>query len=160
MFRNLSMRGWHRLLVHNWTVLRELDWRTRWLIVEAVPGLAFSRLAVLVLPFRWIAIVLGPVNQETSNTGKIVDEDLARLGTVVTSVSRHTPWNSNCLAQAITGKLMLRRRGLPSTLYMGVFKEGTTMEAHAWLRCGDQVLLGDHRLERYTVVVCYGDDEK
>ena len=53
-------------------------------------------------------------------------------------------------------QLMLRRRGLPGTLHLGVAKEGNRMEAHAWLRCGDQIVTGGHELERFGVVARFG----
>jgi len=43
---------------------------------------------------------------------------------------------------------MLRRRGLSSTLVLGVAKDREKMEAHAWLVCGDQILTGGIEHER------------
>ena len=35
--------------------LREISWHARWLLVEAGAWLVLSRVAVFLLPFRWIA---------------------------------------------------------------------------------------------------------
>jgi hypothetical protein len=48
---------------------------------------------------------------------------------------------------------MLRRRGVPSTLYLGVMKDDTAgLSAHAWVRSGDVVLTGATGRERFTVI--------
>ncbi len=65
----------------------------------------------------------------------------------------HLPWECKCLAQAISGKMMLRRRQTPSTLYLGVAKkEDGDLNAHAWLRAGESIILGGGGLERFAVV--------
>lgn len=49
--------------------------------------------------------------------------------------------------------MMLRRRQIPSTLYLGVAKkEDGDLNAHAWLRTGDAIILGGGGLERFSVV--------
>lgn len=71
----------------------------------------------------------------------------------IRTMSRHLPWECKCLAQAISGKRMLQRRHIPSTLYLGVSKqEGGLLNAHAWLRSGDMVILGGGALEGFAVV--------
>ena len=42
----------------------------------------------------------------------------------VTAVSRRVPWESKCLVQAATARMMLNRRGIPNELYLGVSKTG------------------------------------
>jgi len=48
-------------------------------------------------------------------------------------VARHTWWRSMCLEQAVAGRWMLRRRGIPSTMYVGMAKRNGNFIAHAWL---------------------------
>ena len=83
-----------------------------------------------------------------------VDSRAYRIGWAVRTMSRRTPWNSNCLAQAIAAKRMLRRRGTACTLYLGLAKDAhDELAAHAWLRCGNRVLTGGRLSQRqYTVV--------
>src|SRR5881296_3679027 len=91
------------------------------LLLEAVLLLALARLAVLLLPFRWVAKVLGRQGAQTprvpqpSHLGPIRD-----VRATLRKVPPHVPWTSKCLDQAITGKLMLARRGIPATVYFGV----------------------------------------
>jgi hypothetical protein len=139
--------------------LRQLSWSDRSLLAEACLWLAVARLAVLMLPFRWIAPRLGRQMEELPE-GKAAPEQLEqarRVSWAVLAMSRLTPWQSACLAQAIAAKRLLQVRGVPSTLYMGLAKdESATLQAHAWLRCGDFVVTGGQARERYTVVATFG----
>jgi hypothetical protein len=64
-------------------------------------------------------------------------------------------------AQAVAAKLMLRRRGLPNTLYLGVAREDARRDspvlAHAWLRSGAVDVTGATDVSRYAVVGRFSD---
>jgi len=94
-------------------------------------------------------------------TPKLVfnQRDLYLVRKTVLSVSRHTPWESKCMIQALTAKRLLNSMGYPCTLYMGVMNSPGTGEmlAHAWLRCGDKIITGDNGYESYTVTGKFGD---
>jgi hypothetical protein len=131
----------------------------RWLVVEAALCLGAARLAVVALPFRWVTRVL---RQEVGETPTADDsgttDERRRVAWALDRVSRRTPWDSNCLAQALAGKQMLRRRGISSTLYLGVAKEGgAQLEAHAWLRSGALTLTGGDDLDRFAVIATFAD---
>lgn len=130
------------------------------LLLEAVFWLGICRLAIPLLPFRWIAPYLGTHMAETSRVldphGCEVPHAVSRA---IIRAAWHLPWECKCLAQAMTGKAMLKRRGMPSTLYLGVAKDkGNQLCAHAWLRCGNIFLTGEQGKERFTVVSSFGDD--
>ena len=83
-----------------------------------------------------------------------IDSRAYRIGWAVRTMARRTPWNSNCLAQAIAAKRMLRRRRIACTLYLGLAKDAKDeLAAHAWLRCGNRILTGGRSSQwQYTVV--------
>ena len=123
------------------------------LYLETTVWLAISRLAILIVPFRWIAPFLGThmANFDADKNGD--RKTVISVSRAVRTMTRHLPWECKCLAQAISGKMMLRRRQIPSTLYLGVAKkEDGDLSAHAWLRSGDTVILGGDGLERFAVV--------
>lgn len=75
----------------------------------------------------------------------------ARVGPAVASRDVHhlehlvdiVAWRvgrQQCLTKAIVLATMLERRGVPSTIYIGARRGGDGFAAHAWLRCGDQLL--------------------
>jgi hypothetical protein len=136
-----------------------LSWADRLLLIEALLWLGLARLAILALPFRWIAPHLGQHMAESAPSEAPQQASrLRRIAWAVRTASRHTPWESACLAQAVAGKRMLRRRGLQSTLYLGVTRNGDErLDAHAWLCSGDVILTGVHGKERFTIVSTFAE---
>jgi len=126
----------------------------RWLVVEATLLTALARLAILAIPFRWIAPWLGRHAEVTNDATEVESPPiLNRVGWAVQLVGRHTPWQSKCLVQAITARLMLGRRGLAGTIYLGLAKDPDgQMKAHAWLRSGDTIITGRVGMDRFTVL--------
>lgn len=139
--------------------LRARSWEERALVMEALVWLGLFRAAVLLLPFRRVIALLGLTEGETHAE---VDATLAaralRVGWAVRAAAARTPWQSACLGQALAGIAMLRRRGLPGTLYLGVARGVAAREelqAHAWLRCGGGVLTGAGGHERFSVISAF-----
>ena len=51
---------------------------------------------------------------------------------------------------------MLRRRAVPSVVYLGVGKDAAGgFIAHSWLRCGDRIVTGGGSRPRYSVIAAY-----
>jgi len=87
------------------------------------------------------------------------DVTASRIGSAVVTMSCHAYWRSTCLVQAVAAQLMLRRRSIPGTLYLGAVKDGdNTLLAHAWVRCGREILTGASGRERFTVVASFAPD--
>ena len=66
---------------------------------------------------------------------------------------------ASCLTQGLAAQIMLARRGLPTTLHIGVKKdEAAPFEAHAWLTFEGRVILGHRRQlsDRYSQLAEYG----
>lgn len=133
----------------------------RRLAIEAAILLGLARAAVIALPFRWVASVLGRQNNELESVGDSESTsmtEIMRIAWTVKLISRYTPWRSNCLAKAVAGRLMLRRRQITSTLYFGMTKNSEgQLEAHAWLRSGNMTLTGGSNLDRYAIVAVFTD---
>lgn len=130
-------------------------------LLEAGAGLAVARAAILVVPFRRIARILGEPGVETPRDPLPREEEEAalRVGWAVRAVAARTPWDSRCLAQALAAMAMLRRRRLDGTLYLGVTTVSPAgerkLEAHAWVRSGPHLLTGEPGHERFTVVTSF-----
>jgi hypothetical protein len=80
------------------------------------------------------------------------------VGWAVAVAARRTPWRSLCLEQAIAAKMMLRRRGIASTMYLGV--TARPVHAHAWVRIGDLNVTGGSDVDRFAVVAMFADAER
>ena len=124
------------------------------LLLEAALILGVARLAIVILPFRHIAPWLG-VRQSATPTAPLPEAHarlVKRIGWAIHTAANHLPWQAVCLPQAIVAKLMLRRRGFASTLYLGASHDGAGFKAHAWIRAGDVIVTGYQDMQRYTVV--------
>jgi hypothetical protein len=124
----------------------------RVLLVEASVALSVAGLRLRVSPFARIAERLGRHMAETADTEDSVKVATARrIRWAVETSARHLPWKPVCLPQALAAKRMLARRGIPSTLYLGV-DSARQLDAHAWVRVGRVIVTGGPREERFTVV--------
>jgi hypothetical protein len=133
----------------------------RSLAIEAFLWLGIARISVLTIPFRWLAPRLGirQTADEPHTTMEPASPEVLRVAGIIQRVSGHTPWSSNCLAQAIAGQQMLKRRAIPSSMYFGVAKnQHGALEAHAWLRSGAKTVTGGEGVCRYAVVARFVDN--
>ena len=67
-------------------------------------------------------------------------EELQRL---TAAVLRRAPFPMTCLKQTLIVFAVLRRRGLPADLKIGLAKHGDLLQAHAWIEQDGRVLLDD-----------------
>lgn len=151
------MRGWSTRWTRRARAARRLAWPARVALLEALVLLGLARGTVLLIPFRRIAPGLGRQNTETAPECDPAQQVIVRgVAWAIHRIAPHTPWWSNCLAQAIAGKLMLRRRGVQSTLYLGVDRDAGQMRAHAWLRAGGTTVTGGGGDRAYVQVASFG----
>jgi hypothetical protein len=80
-----------------------------------------------------------------------IDQARARAR-LVAIAARHGPFRATCLHQSLRLQALLRRRGLDAQLKFGVRRDGTVIEAHAWVELAGVDLLDarrdHHALER------------
>ncbi len=74
---------------------------------------------------------------------------LARAFWLVEVAGRYSPVNATCLKKAIVLSWLLRKRGMVTTLRIGVARRDGTLIAHAWLEQGGQVILGHPECDGY-----------
>ena len=105
---------------------------------------AFYRAQMLMIPSKKLQKNWGESGKESPETDLTVNYRYAYV--VARDVSRiadHTPWESKCLVRALTARYLLHRKGIKTTLYLGVGKdENGKMIAHSWLRCGELYVSG------------------
>jgi len=134
--------------------------QVRKLLREAFLKLAWYRLATLLLKFRYLTRSL----QHHSDVPSLIpvspeiQAEAVNIGDVVTRVGRHTPWRSPCLAQVLVVQNMLAKRQIPGVFYLGARAQYQTeslpsnFNAHAWLKCGTEIVNGVDGHEAFTVV--------
>jgi hypothetical protein len=88
------------------------------------------------------------------------DGDRRTLIAVVRAVERWRKVGPNqwtCLVRALSGQRMLARRGIPSTLVLGLRQDDDAGEftAHGWLRVGEHIVIGGQESLGYRPVAQY-----
>ena len=106
--------------------------------LEAVFALSLAKLLVTSMPFRFYL----PMLKDTGPHGVASSAKMREVRRAIGRASRALPWPSVCLDQAIAAKLMIARRGGGATLHLGVRKGEHGLEAHAWLECAGQTVIG------------------
>ena len=117
---------------------RRLNWHTKGLMLHTFILMGIVRLSILKVPFKKISPYIGEKNKESSYEMDPLSYQKAKeISDIVAIMSRHTPWESKCLVQAMVAQYMLKKAHIPTTLYLGVCKGAQgEMKAHAWLRYG------------------------
>ncbi|MDQ5920227.1 MAG: hypothetical protein QG673_283 [Pseudomonadota bacterium] len=122
--------------------------------------LGYVRILLLTLPFKYIAkLWLKPVSSVNFNY-LTVDESITQaqvIGKLIAAAAKYTPWYSKCLAQSIACKIILRRFGIPNTIYIGVTKQDKKLTAHAWVTVHSHIINGYNQTD-YTVMTHFSDE--
>jgi hypothetical protein len=120
---------------------------------EAIILLVFTKMIVIFLPIRCYSFLLGKQQSETSElVGDVYQYKIYKISQAIVRSRKIIPWKSKCLTEAIAAKIMLQRRNIESTLYLGVNKNGDKMVAHAWLRCGTIYVTGRRGMHKFVVL--------
>jgi hypothetical protein len=127
-----------------------MSWADKALVAESVVMLAAARLLIVTTRQQRLVSRMGGTRLEGTELPPAAELAPARrthgarlsvrIGASVERVARFTWWRSMCLERALAGKWMLRRRGIPSTMYVGMARQGEHFVAHAWL-VGDGLTL-------------------
>ena len=117
------------------------------------------RAAILLIQFQRIAGWIGlSLNQASAAPTLEQSQAAGQVGWAIRVMALRTVWESACLAQSLTCALMLRRRRIPGLLYLGValgLNPKERFSAHAWLRCGEEILVGEGGHERFQVIATF-----
>lgn len=132
------------------TVNSKLSLRDIGRALEAFVLLGIARMIVLLLPFKYVAPLLG---SETEKDQRQISPSAVTVVRLAISRSHHrTPWTSNCLAQSLAAAWMLKRRGSATTTFLGVRRDpDNQIIAHSWTMAGEAFVTGKRAHERFTV---------
>ena len=145
------------MLIRRLLKFARLTFVEKLLLLEAALFMALVRPAILLLPFRWIAPLLGHERLESPLEISPAQVFKARqIGWAVVTMSYRTFWQATCLVQAVAAQLMLKRRGISGTIYLGAIKDKENkLLAHAWVRCGCEILTGASGSKQFTVIATF-----
>ncbi|AVS73408.1 lasso peptide biosynthesis B2 protein [Paracidovorax cattleyae] len=121
--------------------------------------LGLARVAVLCLGFRRLAPWLGRAVAETPSLPPLEQRGWRRaqqIGRTLRLAARHTPWQSNCLAQALAARCLLGVFGIPHAVCFGVARlDASQLQAHAWVVAGQGFVTGGVGAQRFTCTGCF-----
>lgn len=134
--------------------------REAFLFLEAVLFLGLGRLMTAAMKFRWFSRALGKQDSCEPMAPDAVQLERAQdVAAAIAQMSRRVPWKARCFVRAIAAQLMLGRRRINSTLYLGVNRSGNNpLKAHAWVKCGGVFLTGERPAKDYTVVARFSNE--
>jgi len=84
-----------------------------------------------------------------------------RVAYCVRVAARRGPYRVTCLRESLVTWWLLRRRGVPAILKIGVGKEAADLKAHAWVEVdGQSIIDGEEALRDFAEIHHLGDSGK
>jgi len=133
--------------------------REKQFFCEAGILLLLSRLSVKTIAFRhiehflrarWNRVALDGVGH--ADDIKLVKLSLLRAGNLL-------PLKNPCLSRSLAEFIMLRRRGIPAVMYLGVkLSENFSLLAHAWVCTGGEATNGNSENSTYAPLIMIGQE--
>jgi hypothetical protein len=127
-----------------------LDRHDRVLLLRSLLLVVAIRAGLCLLPFRM-------VHRLTASVGKraVPILPLGRYVWAVRAVCRRVP-GATCLTQALAGQVLLTQAGYNSRIEIGVTRDDQRrFRAHAWVVCGDQIVIGGGEADRYVPLAAW-----
>ncbi|MFH1728805.1 MAG: lasso peptide biosynthesis B2 protein [Pseudomonadota bacterium] len=126
-------------------------------VLELAFFLFFARISIIILSPKYLKIILGK-HKQNDEAQNVDFQMLNKISYYINKVSKYMPVKSNCLPQAIAAKIMLKRRKINSTLYIGMGKDkkNNSLIAHAWLKVGETPVTGGKNNAEYSEVAYFG----
>lgn len=134
-----------------------LSFRMKLLIISAFFISGVMRMLILLVPFKKIVSIMGKERLESSSEINSFNMSRAiKIGWAVNTICNHTPWQSKCYVRALTAHFFLKIFRIPSTIYLGVARDKVkNLIAHAWLRCGEEVLVGKDEMDQFSCITFF-----
>ena len=148
----------------------------QWLLIQTVSLVSLVWLGLRLLPFRILRRILDNAGRKgTSRPAQDNEQaEAARISALVDKAGRNFLGKDSCFPQALTGEMMLRRRGYHPVLRIGVVKtgaantgaantgaaiDGTKLKAHAWVELEGLVVIGgpQSQVDQYIPLPSFED---
>jgi hypothetical protein len=146
------------MLFRRFDKFSKLSGQEKMRFLEAILLLGFCKLVVKLIPLKkaasYIGTLNGPVREQLTNIEATTAQEVKSIFTTAIGV---VPWKTVCLDQALALLIMLKRRRIPARLCLGVARkpEEQKLKAHAWILCGNQILIGGKQSVNFTMVASF-----
>lgn len=127
--------------------------------VTAAAFLTLASVAVRLLPFRALArsAEWGRAQDVRGELDWFVARRMARA---VASASRHLPWRTVCIQEALALHWLMRLRSLPSLLHFGISTGKDQLSAHVWVSLEGKILMGEESADSHAQVATFPSRER
>ncbi len=124
----------------------------RALLIEAGAALVLGA-ALALLPMKTYAAWLGVQGIAADRRDDAAQSDtVRRVGWAIRLIAGRVPFRSDCLPQALAARVLLGRRRIPITVYLGASLRQQDLTAHAWTQSCGVVLTGNGARRGFTMV--------
>jgi hypothetical protein len=123
------------------------------LLAETCVTLVFASIAVRILSFRKIGKLAGwPLSTPASDSERWI-EPIREIRWAVLACAARAPWRAKCFEEGLAAHLILRRRGIPSTLFFGAASVADKgFIAHVWVRAENMDVIGTESAQQFAVL--------
>ena len=121
------------------------------LLAEALAAVAAASAAIKTAPFKRVARIASrrPSRPRLAEPGEVL-----ALRRAVETWARRAPWRVVCFQQGLALQMLLRRRGIASTLHYGIAQEDA-LKAHVWVSVAGETAIGGEEAPRFTEIACF-----
>lgn len=111
------------------------------ILIETLLTSLFVKVLMILLSFKLIEKKIINKTFKKNEKRKITEETIYLIKKSIQRVSRFVFWRNKCIEQSLTALIMLKKRKIPYTLYMGVRKYDGKMHAHVWIRANSTYIV-------------------
>lgn len=123
------------------------------LLAEAGIAVLAASLMVRLVPFQTVATWLAG----RPEARPAADPETAYwLRRATLAWARRVPWRALCFEQGLAAHMLLRRRGLASSLHYGAATVAGKLEAHVWVTSGQVPVIGCENGDNYGLLARFG----
>ncbi|CAN5387193.1 hypothetical protein BH23BAC1_BH23BAC1_05740 [soil metagenome] len=145
----LKMKKHFKILKHLFDRFYGLSLSDKLLLMEVGVLLAFLRFILKFIPLNRIYPLL---KKNPSKPVYNYKDQLNYTSRIIWAVEKSGKYllKKKCLAQALAVHLLLNKKRIKNELEIGFIRNRNNYSAHAWIKSGDKVLIGDNqRLHLY-----------
>lgn len=146
------------------TKLARFDWRERRALAEAVILLALAAPMVRLLPLRWIGKIASTTPLAAAPASADLTEVLTwTVGWAVDRAAKRSVLRAKCFEQGVTAQIMLRRRGIDSTMFYGVaLAPGAKrpIRAHVWVETERFPVIGEPEPDDFALLASWPEGRR
>ncbi len=136
--------------------LSRLSRDNRRVLREALVTLAAASLAIRLLPFKRTVEMMQGSGGHPQPDRATAERLINQCRWAVTRWADRVPWRAVCFQRGLALHLMLRRRGIPSTLHYGVAQDGPKgLRAHVWISSEGRPVLGAEEADGFACLATF-----